>query len=278
MTEFLAWLRELTQSLVDSLRGIGEYLPFLLAALLLMALGWLVARIFRAALIRLGTSLNAFLERFGRPAGARNVRLSRKLVGLIGNVVFWVIILLFAAMATRVARLEAFSGWLDRVVAYLPTLVAGGLIVLTGYLLSKLIRDVVSAAMVSAGSMQNELVGFAAQSAVFLTAVVIGLDQIGIDVTFLIILLAVLVGGTLLSLALAFGFGAGNFVGNLIAAQQVQRILERGQLARIGEIEGRVLEFTPTSIVLLTESGRVIVPAKRFQEETAVIVADDEDE
>lgn len=278
MNDFSTWLTEFTQSLIDSVRTIGEYLPFLAAAVVLMIVGWLAARLLRAGLIKLGNSLNSVLERLGRPAGSKGMRLSRKLVGLIGNVMFWVVILLFAAMATRVARLDAFSGWLDRVVAYLPTLVAGGLIVLTGYLLSTLIRDVVSTAMTSAGSAQNELFGFAAQSAVFLTAVVIGLDQIGIDVTFLIILLAVLVGGTLLSLALAFGFGARDFVGNLIAAHHVQRMLERGQFARVGDAEGRVLEITPTSVVLLTSGGRLLVPAKQFQERSALIMLDDEDE
>jgi small-conductance mechanosensitive channel len=218
------------------------------------------------------------LERVTQPAGTRRLRLSQAVLTLIGNVIFWVVILVFAAMAARVGRLEAFTSWLDRIVEYLPTLVAGGLIALAGYLVSTLVRDVVSTTVASTGSSQAELFGFAAQSAVFLTAVVIGLDQIGIDVTFLMTLLGIVVGGLLLGIAFAFGFGARAFVGNVIAAQQVQRMIEPGSVVQIGSDQGQVLEITATSVILITAKGRLIVPAKTFQEQTTLIVADHENE
>ena len=197
---------------------------------------------------------------------------------LLGNVTFWVSILIFAAMAARIAGLDAFSGWLGRVVIYLPTLFAGGLIVLAGYLVSALVRDLVAAAVQTAGSSQSELLGLAAQSAIFLTAVVIGLDQIGIDVTFLITLLAILLGGIVASLAIAFGLGARDFVGNLIAAHQTRGVVEPGQLLSVGEARGRILEITPTSIVIITDQGRVFIPAATFQQQISSILAEDDDE
>jgi hypothetical protein len=136
----------------------------------------------------------------------------------------------------------------------------------------------VSTTVASTGSRQSELFGFAAQSAVFLSAVVIGLDQIGIDVTFLITLLGIVVGGVLLGVVFAFGFGARAFVGNLIAAQQVHQVLEPGIVVQIGDEQGQVLEITTTSVVLITAKGRLIVPAKTFQEQMTLIVADHENE
>jgi len=278
MGDVSAWLADLRTTLAEAARGFAEYLPYLLGALLLLVVGWLAARILRGIFIRVGGGLNRLLDRIGQPAGTRRLRLSQAVLTLIGNVIFWVVILVFAAMAARVARLEAFTSWLDRIVEYLPTLVAGGLIALAGYLVSTLIRDVVTATVASTGSAQAELFGFAAQSAVFLTAVVIGLDQIGIDVTFLITLLGIGVGGLLLGIALAFGFGARAFVGNLIAAQHVHQLLEPGNIVQIGEEQGQVLEITATSVVLVTGNGRLVVPAKMFQEQTMLIVADHENE
>jgi hypothetical protein len=228
--------------------------------------------------MRVGAGLNKLLDRVVQPLGARRLTLAQPIITLIGNVIFWVVVLIFAATAARVGRLDAFTAWLDRIVAYLPTLLAGGLIALAGYLVSTLIRDVVSATVASTGSGQADLFGFIAQSAVFLSAVVIGLDQIGIDVTLLITLLGIVVGGSLLGIVFAFGFGARTFVGNLIAAQQLRQILEPGTVVRVAEDEGQVLEITPTSIVLVGAKGRLMVPAKVFQEETTLIVADHEDE
>jgi hypothetical protein len=262
----------------EALRGLAGYLPYLFAALILLVIGWVVARILRMLFIRLGSGLNLLLERLNQPAGMRRLRLSQPVLTLVGNVIFWVVILIFAAMAARIGRLDAFTSWLDRIVAYLPTLVAGGLIALAGYLVSTLVRDVVTTTVASTGSNQAELFGFAAQSAVFLTAVVIGLDQIGIDVTFLITLLGIVVGSLLLGIVFAFGFGARAFVGNLIAAQQVQRMLEPGTVVEIGGEHGQILEINATTVVLITEKGRLVVPAKAFQEQTTLIVADHENE
>ena len=278
MENLSAGLADFRAAVVDSLNGFADYLPYLIGALTLVVVGWLVARLLRALFIRLGAGLNRLLDRLVQPLGARRLKLAQPIITLIGNVIFWVVVLVFAAMAARVGRLDAFTSWLDRIVAYLPTLLAGGLIALAGYLVSTLIRDVVSATVASTGSSQADLFGFVAQSAVFLTALVIGLDQIGLDVTLLITLLGIVVGGSLLGIVVAFGFGARTFVGNLIAAQQLRQVLEPGSIVRVGEEEGQVLEITPTGVVLVGSKGRLIVPAKFFQEQTTLIVADQEDE
>jgi len=172
------------------------------------------------------------------------------------------------------------SGKLTRSVAVAATvvLVAGGLIALAGYLVSTLIRDVVTATVESTGSNNSELFGLGAQGAVFLTAVVIGLDQVGIDVTLLIVLLALVVGGIMLSFVFAFGFGAQSFVGNLIGAQQAQSLLEPGQTAAIDGVTGQVLEITPTSVVLLTAEGKLVVPARLFIEKSTLVYSEHDDD
>jgi hypothetical protein len=278
MDNLSAWLDDFRTTVLDGLEAFASYLPYLLGALTLFVVGWLVARLLRALFMRLGAGLNKLLDRVVQPLGARRLKLAQPIIALIGNVIFWVVVLIFAATAARVGRLDAFTAWLDRIVAYLPTLLAGGLIALAGYLVSTLIRDVVSATVASTGSGQADLFGFIAQSAVFLSAVVIGLDQIGIDVTLLITLLGIVVGGSLLGIVFAFGFGARTFVGNLIAAQQLRQVIEPGTVVRVAEEEGQVLEITPTSIVLVGAKGRLMVPAKVFQEQTTLIVADHEDE
>jgi hypothetical protein len=278
MDNVSAWLADFRATVLDGLEAFAGYLPYLLGAVTLVVVGWLVARLLRALFMRLGAGLNRLLDRVVQPLGARRLKLAQPIIALIGNVIFWVVVLIFAATAARVGRLDAFTAWLDRIVAYLPTLLAGGLIALAGYLVSTLIRDVVSATVASTGSGQADLFGFIAQSAVFLSAVVIGLDQIGIDVTLLITLLGIVVGGSLLGIVFAFGFGARTFVGNLIAAQQLRQVLEPGTVVRVADEEGQVLEITPTSIVLVGAKGRLMVPAKVFQEQTTLIVADQEDE
>jgi hypothetical protein len=37
-------------------------------------------------------------------------------------------------------------------------------------------------------------------------------------------------------------------------------------------VRGKILEISPTSVALETAEGRVLVPAKRFTEETSVLL------
>jgi hypothetical protein len=53
-------------------------------------------------------------------------------------------------------------------------------------------------------------------------------------------------------------------------------MIERGESARIGESEGRVLEITPTCVVLITDRGRLLVPAKLFQQQATLILSDED--
>ena len=269
LTSWLDGLRASAANLLDTMVG---YLPNLIGAVLLLLLGWMLARLVRAAAGRLGNAVNRLLGRLMRRGSLTRFRLSPRALKLIGNAAFWLVILFFITAATRVAQLDAFSSWLDRILAYLPTLLAGALIILAGYLVSALVRDLVAATLGSAGLAQNELFAAVAQGATFLTAVVIGIDQIGIDVTILITLIAIAVGAMLAGLSLAFALGSRDFVSNLIGAHYLQQYLQPGQTARIGEIEGEVLELTPTSVVLATAAGRTAIPAKLFNEAATVVM------
>ena len=272
MENVTSWFDSLRVSAADLLGTVVAYAPNLIGALLLLLFGWMLARLVRTGTGRLGDTINRLLDRLMRIGSLTRFRLSPQALKLIGNVAFWLIILFFITAATKVAQLDAFSSWLDRIVAYLPTLLAGGLIILAGYLVSALVRDLLSATLGSAGLAQSELFATLAQGATFLTAVVIGIDQIGIDVTVLVTLIAIVVGAVFAGLSLAFGLGARDFVGNLIGAHYLQQHLQPGQTAGIGDIEGEVLELTPTSVVLATAKGRTMIPAKVFNEEATVLL------
>lgn len=270
-----SWYEDLSATAWQSAEATIGYLPNLLGAVLLLAVGWVVGRLVRAGTVGLGDSANRVLDRFLRSGRLTQFRLSPAVLGMIGAVAFWLVLFIFIVAATKVARLEAFSNWLDRIVAYLPTLLAGGFIILSGYLISILVRDLVSATLITVHAAQSNTVGVAAQGLTLLTAVIIGIDQVGIDVSFLITMIGIILAGILAGISLAFGLGVRAHVSNLIGAHNLQEQLHPGQVARLGKLEGEILELTPTSIILSTRDGRATVPAKIFDEEVTVVVTPD---
>ena len=270
------WRQILEGSLTRAGQAVVEFLPDLLGAIALLVVGWLVARALRLGSVRLARFVERLLQRM-LPARARRVTRPSLPPETFGSIVYWLVILFFLIAATRVLGLEPFTDWLNRVMAYLPTLLAGIVIVFAGFLFSRLARDLVAAATPLPGA-QRTLLGVGAQSIILATAVVMGADQIGIDVTFLMILTGITVAALLGGLALSVGLGSRSYVGNLIAGHQLQQHYQVGQTIRVGQHQGTILEIATTLVVLETPDGRLTLPAKLFQEEASMLIREQEDD
>ena len=249
-----------------------EYIPSVLGAALLLLAGWVVARLLRGVAIRGIGILELLLGRVFRGSGVSTPALPSRSVHIVGSILFWVVMLFFAAAATQVLGLSVFTAWLKDLVGYLPTLVAGALIILAGVLLSGLARDVTIAALPALPERQRLLLGRIVQGILLMAAVVVGADQIGIRVTFLVILAAVVAGAAIGGIALAVSLGARTFIGNLIGAHYLRQAFGIGQRVRVAGYEGNIVDLTAVSLVLETEEGRVTLPGKVFNEEPILLV------
>lgn len=261
-------------------RLLAERVPDLLLAVLLLLLGWLLARLVRSAIRGLGHRVNRGLERVLRAERASRLHVSPTLLRLIGTAAFWIILLLFVSFATDLAGLHGVSEWLRSVLRYMPTLLFGLTIIVAGHLIGLLVRDLLLEALASAHVEQRELVARLGQTATFLTAVIIGVHQVGLDISFVTLVIAVALAVVLIGFSLAFGLGARGLVANLIGTHYLRRQFQPGARVRLGDVEGEVLEITPTSVVLETDEGRAHIPSRLFGEQVSVLVtrerADDE--
>jgi small-conductance mechanosensitive channel len=250
-------------------------LPSIAAALLLLLVGIFAARLVRSLTLKLLHLLNLFLEQVLSGRTRAVVFFSAGITRLVASILYWIILFIFVTAALDTAGLTGVSAWLERIVDFLPGIVTGGLIILLGYILAGLVRDVTLAAAHSAEFTEAVVISRLAQAITLVTALIIGLQQIGIDVSFLTTILGISSAALLFGFALAFGLGARTLVSNLIAAHHLRDILEPGQTIRIRDWEGTVLEVSPTAVILDTEQGRTTIPAKLYQEEAVVTLLAD---
>lgn len=272
MDLFARWGEALTNASAQVLQRLAQYLPNVFGAFLLLLVGWFVARVLRAVAVRAASLLERGLARV--PAGpvTGRVRLPGASASILGSIVFWVVLLFFLTAATQVLGLAAFTAWLGRVVDYLPTLVAGALIILAGFLVSRLAREVLEATAVAAESKQRQLLARTAQAVILVTAVLVGADQIGIKITILVVIAATLAAALVGAVSLALSLGARGYVANLIGGHYLRQTYRIGQKVRVGGFEGKILDLTATSVVLETADGRTHVPAKVFNEESITVL------
>jgi hypothetical protein len=265
----IGWQASIVETYEAFIAQVIESAPQLLGAVAVLLLGWFVAQLLRVSTRKLVRGLDNLWSGKVVEDSAGQLRAKRTQAIIAGNVVFWVVLIFFIATAANLAGWHMLSNWMDSVVIYLPNLVSGLLIILAGFLLSNVVRKVVISGAESAGMSQGTVLARIAQIVVIFTTLLIGIEQIGINVDFLTNVLIVIVGVLLAGAALAFGLGANTLIANIIGAQYLRKHCRIGEQMRLGDIEGSIVEVTQTCIVLDTEYGRAVIPAKMFHEKVS---------
>lgn len=252
-----------------------DVVPDLLAAALVLVAGWLIARALRSVVRRMALASNRFLERFIPRGQVTTALISSASATLVGEIVFWVVLLVAVSLASGVAGFSALSAWLAQITIHLPNLVAGLAILVVGYFLGVYVREQIAPQNDDKLTRRHRSLGKAAQVAVVAVALIVGLDQVGIDVTLLVALVAVAIAALLAGLSMAFALGARRHVSNLVGIQSARRSLAVGMRVRIGDEEGEILEFTSTQLALETDAGKTFLPARMLDDMPVTVLSPD---
>jgi hypothetical protein len=265
------WLTGISDALTSSFR-----LPDLLVAAALMLAGWLLGSFLRARSARLVSRL---VDRVIKSPTVRSATersgVRETLPSVVGGFVFWIVLIFFLAAAIETLGLPVVTDSLGRIAYFLPNVLAAIVVAFAGLLLGNLAHGATVIGAGKAGIPYGDALGRVAQLSILVVAAVIGLEQIGIDSQFIIVLISVALAAVLSGTALAFGLGARTAVANIIAARYVHQTYGVGQTVKIGDTQGRIAETTTVAVVLETGDGRVWVPAKRFSEEVSTLLTED---
>ncbi|MFC3151495.1 mechanosensitive ion channel domain-containing protein [Litoribrevibacter euphylliae] len=264
--EFLNWQESLAFTYQEFTVQIIAFAPKLLGALALLLAGWVLAIIVRIATRKLIRGLDFVFVYLAKNGEARQETIRRSYAEIISKIMFWIVMIFFITATTNMLGWKMLSNWLNSLITYLPNLITGLLIILAGFLISNITRTGIINTAYNTGINQGEMLARVAQVTILLTALLIGIEQIGINVDFLTNALIVILGVLLAGATLAFSFGARTLVANIIGAQYFRKHCRIGEHMQMGDIEGSVVEVTQTAIVLETDSGRIVIPAKKFQE------------
>ena len=144
---------------------------------------------------------------------------------------------------------------------------------MVGLFVGSFAREAASAAARAGGAARADLLGRVVQGAVVVTAVVTGLEQIGVDSRFLTSMMVIIAGGALGGIALAFAFGARTEVSNIVAMHYVRQVHRPGQLIKLGDVRGRIRGFTQTAVIVEIGDGEAHVPGRMFSDQVTEVPA-----
>jgi len=184
-----------------------DFVPNLLAALVLLAVGILAAVAIRYAVgfVLRWLAFDRFSERMGITAvlhkGGIRAAPSRVLVLMLA----WLVLAVFVLLAVAALDLTAAVNLVNEAFAYLPNLLVAGALLLLGSLLAGFVRRSVLIAAVNAGLPSARLLAGVAQVGLLVLFAAMALEHLGLGRQVILTSFTILFGGVVLALALAFG-------------------------------------------------------------------------
>jgi len=200
------------------LMQIGQFLPKLLLAAVVLVVGWLLAKAVRFAVARGLRAINFHVlgERAGIDGFLKQGGIDTDTVGILALLVFWLVMLAALIIGFNSLGLTYITDLLGRVALFLPHVIVAVLILAFGSYFAQFIGNTVTSYCRSARVRDAELLGILGRYAILTFVVLIALDHLAIGGEIVRESFLIILAGVVLGLALAFGIGGQKHAAELL--------------------------------------------------------------
>jgi hypothetical protein len=218
------WQSLIITPIREMLTKILGYLPTLLGALLILIVGWIVAKIIKRLIETLlkAVRFDALADKAGITGILKKGNLKITAGELISGLVYWLVIIMVLVMVVNALGLPKASDVLASLFAYVPNVIAALFVLVVAMFLASFVSGIVQTAAGNANLPRPELYAGVSRWAIIIFAVTIALGELGIATLLVTTTFNIILGGVCLALALAFGLG-----GKDTAAKYLDDLMKR---------------------------------------------------
>jgi hypothetical protein len=229
-------------------RGLDElvaFLPRLVGFLIILAIGWLIARAVKALLVKAlqGVGVDRALATGAAGPYVARVMPDARPSEIIGTIVFWFLFLGAIAIAVSQLGIEALDNFVQAIVAYLPNVVVAILIFVLAGAIAAAVSGLVSRTL--GDTATGKIAATAAPVLIMGIATFMILDQLNIAPAIVEITYIALLGSVALGMAIAFGLGGRDVAGRLLEDAYRKGRAQREELGRRPATTGRLAGGDP---------------------------------
>ena len=216
------WQLVLLEPAKTVLTQIGQFLVNALLVVIILIIGWVISKLIRTLVTRVlrAVKLDELSDRIELDSLLAKGGIKYSLSELIGVMCYWLALLVTFIVAINAVGLTIAADLLNRVVLYIPNIIAGIFILILGMFVATLLNSMVQTAANNAGLAQSKLLGKIAEVVIVIFAIAITLEQLGIGAKIVELIVSITLGSLGLGAALAFGLGckgiAEKFLSDLI--------------------------------------------------------------
>ena len=208
-------MNELWQRILVGVEQIGNVLPALLGAAVILLTGYFLARQIQRwaddTLKRLDFNKVATAGGLDQAVGRTGSRLDP--VRALTKLLFWLVMLGVILLASTALGLESINQMFGLMLGFIPTLIAAIVIVILGIIVGEFVRGVIVA---SAGTVAGvPTVAKLAKGAVIVISIFMALQQVGVAEEIVTAAFTLILGAAALAVGLAFGLGNRELAGEI---------------------------------------------------------------
>ena len=257
------WEEMLLSSLTTFSQRTFNVLPNLIGALLVLLIGWLIAKGASTAIRKIlqSKTMLRMTDRLNKLSLLQRSDVSLDSVRIISQFVYWVILLIFFVAASETLGWTAVSRALNNLINYLPSLLSAIVIALIGLYLAQTIRNIIQAALhslqVGAAKLISNLAFYLIATMVILTA----LEQAGVDTGIVTANLTLIIGAIVGAFAISFAIASRHVLENILASFYGRKNFAVGDKIRLDTIEGVIVRIDSVSVIVNTGTSEVVLPA-----------------
>lgn len=229
--------------------------------LIFVVLGYIIGKMLKTAVIKLLGMIGfkriitrSWAESVLKVTGYRGT-----IVELIGDLVKWLIYILFLALIIETLGLPGIARLFTEFVSFIPRFIGAIIVIVIGFIIADFFGKIFEEAgrrFFEEEPLPSLSGGLIKYSIATITAIM-ALSLIGLDPTSLT-LMFVLTLGAIITLVL---FGIKDLFPEYTASLILKKELKIGQYVKIGSYSGIVEEIKPMSVVLLNDKKRVSIPS-----------------
>ena len=202
----------------------GAFLPHLVAMIVVLMLGILIAWAIKTVVFRILTTakFDQYSGRIGLSLALSKGGIRESPAHWVGRIAYWMIVLIFLMLGLGVLDLKPVDQFVAQVFSYLPHMLIAVVILIVGFLLSNFFARATLIAAVNAQIVEARFLARVVRIAILLLALAMAFDQLGIAKTVIVAAFSITLGGVVLAFSIAFGLGARD-----AAKQFIERRLKR---------------------------------------------------
>ena len=202
----------------EMLAKIAGYAPTLVGALLILGLGCIAAKMIKDVV---GRGLRAIqFDNLAKKAGLTEILdkggIRLGLADMLAALVYWLVIVMVLVMTVNALGLTVASQLLERLFAYIPSVISAVFVLVIGMFLANFVAGIVHAAARNTNIPSPELLGKISKYAIVIFAVSMSLEELGIAPLLVGTTFNIFFGAICFGLALAFGLGGRDAAGRYI--------------------------------------------------------------